>query len=120
MKYSISAGRVKLLLWLLVVLQIFFSYTILQGIYVRHTINLGLIQTLFYWFNMIAPIFLLWAFYQNKRQNNNLFKTCFILSVILILIRLISIALAFNLFAFIYVLLYVDFAMFFKNKITNV
>jgi hypothetical protein len=119
MKYKVSASRVKILLWVLVVLQIFFSYSILQGMYIRHTINIGLIQTLFYWFNMIAPIFLLWAFYQNKRQNNNLLKTCYILSITLIIIRLISIILAFNLLAFVYVLLYVDFGMYFKSKITK-
>lgn len=119
MKYSISAGRVKFLLWALVILQIFFSYTILQGIYIRHTINLGLIQSSFYWFNMLAPIFLLWAYYQTKKQNNNLFMLCLILSLALILVRAISMALSFNVLGVIYILLYIDVGVFFKSKITK-
>jgi cell division protein FtsW (lipid II flippase) len=117
MKYSVSAGRVKILLWLLVILQIFFSYSIIQGMFVWHTINLGLIQFLFYWFTLFAPIFLLWAYYQTKKRNNNLFNFCLILSLVLILVRAISMVLSFNALGIVYVLLYIDVGMFFKSKI---
>lgn len=123
MKYSISATRTKILLWLVVITNIFFSYTVfnLSSILFLHTIYLGKIglpTLLMNAFVLFAPVFLLWAFYQNKKQNN-LFKACFTLSIILIVVRLISIALAFNLLAFIYVLLYIDFGMYFKSKIAK-
>lgn len=119
MKYSVSEGRVKILLWLLIILQIFFSYSIFLGIFVRHTINLGLIGSLFYWFTLIAPVFLLWAYYQSKKQNNNLFKFCLILLLALILVRLISMVFHFNISGIVFILLYIDFGMFFKSKITK-
>ncbi len=119
MRYSVSAGRVKLFLWAIVILQIFFSISVIEPVYIFHTSKMSLIQTLFYWFNMIAPIFLLWAFYQTKKQNNNLFLFSFSLSLALVLIRLISMFLHFSLLPVFVLLLYLDTGMFFRSKITK-
>lgn len=124
MKYSVSERRVKVLLWLVVVTNVFFSYTIFNfsSVLIFHRIdlgNLGLTNFLISLFVMFAPIFLLWSCYQTKKQNNNLFKLSLILSLALILIRAVSAISNFNLFGTIYILIYLDFAMFFKSKITK-
>lgn len=120
MKYSISARRTKILLWVLVILQAFFSYSLIPAIFIRHTIKSGLFESISFWFILFVPVFLLWAYYQTKKQNNKLFKFCLVLSLSLILVRLISLALHFAVLGTIYILIYVDFAMFFKSKITKI
>lgn len=120
MKYPVSAGRVKILLWFWVFLQIFFSINIIEPVYIFHTMHLSPISALLFWSSIFVPIFLLYAYYQTKKQHSNLFKFCFFLSVAAIIIKIITLAFSFNLLGIIYILVYIDFAMFFKNKTNNV
>lgn len=122
MKYSVSADRTKILLWLVVITNIFFSYTVfnLSSILFLHTIYLGKIglsTLLMNAFVLFVPVFLLWVFYHNKKQNNNLFKACLGLSIALILVRLINMVYYFNILSIVYILIYIDVGMFFKSKV---
>lgn len=129
MKYSISAGRVKILLWVLAIIQAFFSYSVfnlgylyisnLQELFIFNMDKLGLINILFNLFALFAPIFLLWAFYQTKKHSYNLIKFCMALILTMILMQLILLVFQLKFSMVIYILIYIDFAMYFKSKITK-
>lgn len=80
-----TAFRIKSLLWLIVVFELFISYTIFLAIFVRHDLPLSYLYN--YVFVLVFPLFL-WGSYQIHKPYYKLFEILSLLAFTLMIVRI--------------------------------